>query len=159
MRYLTSGESHGKQLTTIIEGVPARMPLLKENIDESLLRRQKGHGRGRRMQIEKDLVDITSGVRHGYTLGSPISLVVHNDDFKHWLKIMGEEPVDEDAHIRRVVKRPRPGHADLDGGLKYGHRDLRGVLERSSAREATARVAAGAVGKTRLNHRGIEVLG
>jgi len=159
MRYLTSGESHGKQLTTIIEGVPARMPLLKENIDESLLRRQKGHGRGRRMQIEKDLVDITSGVRHGYTLGSPISLVVHNDDFKHWLKIMGEEPVDEDAHIRRVVTRPRPGHADLNGGLKYGHRDLRDVLERSSARETTARVAAGAVAKTLLKHLGIEVIG
>src|SRR5690625_5741358 len=138
MRYLTSGESHGKQLTTVIEGVPARMPLLKENIDESLLRRQKGHGRGRRMQIEKDLVDITSGVRHGYTLGSPISLVVHNDDFKHWLKIMGEEPVDEDAHIRRVVTRPRPGHADLNGGLKYGHRDLR---DRKSTRLNSSHVA------------------
>src|SRR5690625_1636790 len=159
MRYLTAGESHGKQLTTIIEGIPARMPLLKENIDESLLRRQKGHGRGRRMQIEKDLVDITSGVRHGYTLGSPISLVVHNDDFKHWTKIMGEDPIEEDAKIRRVVTRPRPGHADLNGALKYGHRDMRNVLERSSARETTARVAAGAIAKILLKHLGIEVVG
>src|SRR5690625_1064044 len=159
MRYLTSGESHGKQLTTIIEGVPARMPLLKEDIDESLLRRQKGHGRGRRMQIEKDLVEITSGVRYGYTLGSPISLVVHNDDFKHWTKIMGEDPIPEDAHIRRVVTRPRPGHADLNGALKYGHRDMRNVLERSSARETTARVAAGAIAKILLKQLGIEVVG
>src|SRR5699024_7279267 len=101
MRYLTSGESHGKQLTTIIEGVPARMPLLKKDIDESLLRRQKGHGRGRRMQIETDLAEITSGVRHGYTLGSPIALVVENEDFKSWVDVMGEDPIDEDEKIRR----------------------------------------------------------
>src|SRR5699024_10418799 len=110
---------------TIIEGIPARMPLLKEDIDESLLRRQKGHGRGRRMQIEKDLVDIKSGVRHGYTLGSPISLVVTNDDFKSWTNIMGEDQVEVDEKIRRIVTRPRPGHADLNGALKYGHRDMR----------------------------------
>ncbi|OZU90113.1 chorismate synthase [Virgibacillus indicus] len=159
MRYLTAGESHGKQLTTIIEGVPARMPLLQEDINDSLLRRQKGHGRGKRMQIEKDLVDITGGVRHGETLGSPISLVVHNDDFKHWVDIMGEDPLDPDAKIRRVVTRPRPGHADLNGALKYGHRDIRNILERSSARETTVRVAAGAVAKTLLKHLGIEVSG
>jgi len=159
MRYLTSGESHGKQLTTIIEGVPARMPLLKEDIDASLLRRQKGHGRGRRMQIEKDLVEIMSGVRHGYTLGSPISLVVTNDDFKSWVKIMGEDPIDEDEKVRRIVSRPRPGHADLNGALKYGHRDMRNVLERSSARETTARVAAGAVAKIMLQQLGINVVG
>ncbi|SRR5699024_3205521 len=159
MRYLTAGESHGKQLTTIIEGIPANMPLLKEDIDASLLRRQKGHGRGKRMEIEKDLVEITSGVRHGYTLGSPIALVVHNDDFKHWTDIMGEDPIEEDIKLRRVVTRPRPGHADLNGALKYGHRDMRNVLERSSARETTARVAAGAVAKTLLRHLGIEVSG
>lgn len=159
MRYLTSGESHGKKLTTIIEGIPARMPLLKEDIDESLLRRQKGHGRGRRMQIEKDLVEITSGVRHGYTLGSPIALVVNNDDFKSWVNIMGEDPIEEDEKIRRVVTRPRPGHADLNGALKYGHRDMRNVLERSSARETTVRVAAGAVAKIMLKQLGIEVVG
>lgn len=159
MRYLTAGESHGKQLTTIVEGVPARMPLVKDNINESLLRRQKGHGRGKRMQIEKDLAEITSGVRHGYTLGSPISLVIHNDDFKHWENIMGEDPIEEDMKIKRVVSRPRPGHADLNGAIKYGHRDMRNVLERSSARETAARVAAGAVAKTLLKHLGIEVSG
>lgn len=159
MRFLTAGESHGKQLTTILEGVPARLPILKEEIDESLLRRQKGYGRGRRMQIEKDLVEITSGIRHGYTLGSPISLVIHNDDFKRWTDIMGAEPLLEDSKLRRVVTRPRPGHADLNGALKYGHRDMRNVLERSSARETTARVAAGAVAKILLRRLGIEVSG
>lgn len=159
MRFLTAGESHGKQLTTIIEGIPANMPLLKEDIDESLLRRQKGYGRGRRMQIEKDLVEITGGIRHGYTLGSPISLIINNDDYKRWTDIMGEAPLTDDEKIRRIVTRPRPGHADLNGGLKYGHRDLRNVLERSSARETTARVAAGAVAKTLLRHLGIEVSG
>ncbi|MDY0405701.1 chorismate synthase [Virgibacillus sp. 179-BFC.A HS] len=159
MRYLTAGESHGKQLTTIIEGVPARMPITAEQINESLLRRQKGYGRGKRMQIEKDLVDITSGVRHGYTLGSPISLVIHNDDFKHWTDIMGEDVPEEGQKIRRVVTKPRPGHADLNGALKYGHRDMRNVLERSSARETAARVAAGSVAKIMLRQLGIEVCG
>ncbi|WP_182199410.1 chorismate synthase [Paraliobacillus salinarum] len=159
MRYLTAGESHGKQLTTIIEGIPALMPLTSDNINESLLRRQKGHGRGKRMQIEKDLVDIAGGVRHGYTLGSPIALVVHNDDFKHWEDIMGEDPVEPDKKIRRTVTRPRPGHADLNGAMKYGHRDMRNILERSSARETTVRVAAGAVAKTLLHHLGIEIVG
>ncbi|WP_028783034.1 chorismate synthase [Thalassobacillus devorans] len=157
MRYLTAGESHGKQLTTIIEGIPSHLPLLNEQINESLLRRQGGYGRGRRMQIEKDLVEITAGVRHGYTLGSPISLVINNDDFKHWRNIMGEEPIPEDEEVRRTISRPRPGHADLNGGMKYGHRDLRNVLERSSARETAARVAAGAVAKVLLQELGISV--
>ncbi|UOQ93580.1 chorismate synthase [Halobacillus shinanisalinarum] len=159
MRYLTAGESHGKQLTTIIEGVPSHLPIVADQINESLIRRQGGHGRGRRMQIEKDLVEITSGVRHGYTLGSPISLVVHNDDFKHWRNIMGDEPLADDAEVRRTISRPRPGHADLNGGLKYGHRDMRNVLERSSARETAARVGAGAVAKILLRELGIEVAG
>ncbi|MCA0970349.1 chorismate synthase [Halobacillus litoralis] len=159
MRYLTAGESHGKQLTTIIEGMPSHLPLLKEQINESLLRRQGGYGRGKRMQIEKDLVEITSGVRHGYTLGSPITLVVHNDDFKHWTDIMGEDPIPDDTKLRRVVTKPRPGHADLNGGMKYGHRDMRNVLERSSARETAARVGAGAVAKVLLKELGIEVAG
>ena len=158
MRYLTAGESHGPQLTTIIEGLPAGMPLLQEDINEQLARRQKGHGRGRRMQIEKDTADITSGVRHGLTLGSPVALVVENDDWKHWTKIMGAEPMDEDAEeVKRKISRPRPGHADLNGALKYGHRDMRNVLERSSARETTVRVAAGAVAKKLLSLLGIEV--
>ncbi|MFS0560273.1 chorismate synthase [Terribacillus sp. 179-K 1B1 HS] len=159
MRYLTAGESHGKQLTTIIEGVPSYLPLTAADINASLLERQKGHGRGKRMQIEKDLVDIVGGVRHGYTLGSPIALVIHNDDFKHWIDVMGEDPVEDPQAVRRIVTRPRPGHADLNGALKYGHRDMRNVLERSSARETAARVAAGAVAKKLLAELDIHIVG
>lgn len=159
MRYLTAGESHGKQLTTIVEGIPSNMPITKEDINHSLLRRQRGYGRGKRMEIETDLVEITGGIRHGLTLGSPISLVIHNDDYKHWTDIMGEDPIPEGTKLRRVVSRPRPGHADLNGALKYGHRDIRNVLERSSARETAARVAAGAVAKKMLRELGIEVAG
>lgn len=159
MRYLTAGESHGPQLTTIIEGLPAGMPLLAEDINEDLARRQKGHGRGRRMQIEKDTVRIVSGVRHGFTLGSPVALVVENKDWQHWTEIMGPEPLEsgKEGEVKRKITNPRPGHADLNGGLKYGHRDLRNVLERSSARETTVRVAAGAVAKKLLSLLGIEV--
>ncbi|WP_050180725.1 chorismate synthase [Domibacillus robiginosus] len=160
MRYLTAGESHGPQLTTIIEGLPAGMELLAEDVNNDLLRRQKGHGRGRRMQIEKDLVAIKSGVRHGYTLGSPVTLVVENDDWKHWTKIMGIEALDSEEaaeEIKRKITRPRPGHADLNGGIKYGHRDMRNVLERSSARETTVRVAAGAAAKKLLKLLGVEI--
>lgn len=159
MRYLTAGESHGPQLTTIIEGLPAGMPITEDAINIELERRQKGHGRGRRMQIEKDQVQIASGIRHGYTLGSPIALIVENKDWKHWTKIMGHEPITDAEHedVKRVISRPRPGHADLNGALKYGHRDMRNVLERSSARETTVRVAAGAVAKKLLSLLGIEV--
>ncbi|PKR85907.1 chorismate synthase [Heyndrickxia camelliae] len=161
MRYLTAGESHGPQLTTIIEGLPSGMPLTAEDINAELARRQKGYGRGRRMQIEKDKVNIASGVRHGYTLGSPLALIVENNDWKHWTKIMGIEPIEdtEIEEVKRKVSRPRPGHADLVGGIKYGHRDMRNVLERSSARETTVRVAAGAVAKKLLSLLGIEVAG
>ena len=135
MRYLTAGESHGPQLTTIIEGLPAGMPLTAEDINKDLARRQKGYGRGRRMQIEKDTAKILSGVRHGYTLGSPVTLVVENKDWKNWTEIMGIEPLAEgkEKEVKRKITNPRPGHADLNGGIKYGHRDLRNVLERSSA--------------------------
>lgn len=161
MRYLTAGESHGPQLTTIIEGVPAGLHLTADMINKELARRQKGYGRGRRMQIEKDQVQILSGVRHGYTLGSPITLVVQNNDFKHWRKIMGSEPIspEEQEEIKRKVTRPRPGHADLNGAIKYGHRDMRNVLERSSARETTVRVAAGAVAKVILEQLGVKIAG
>jgi chorismate synthase len=160
MRYLTAGESHGPQLTTIIEGVPAGLPLLAEDINEELARRQKGHGRGRRMQIEKDQVQILSGVRHGVTLGSPITLAVENKDFTHWTKIMGAEPLEDDqTEVKRVISRPRPGHADLNGAIKYNHRDMRNVLERSSARETTVRVAAGAVAKKILSELGVQIGG
>jgi chorismate synthase len=159
VRYLTAGESHGPQLTTILEGVPAGLTLLAEHINIDLARRQKGYGRGRRMQIEKDEVKILSGVRHGKTLGSPITLVVENRDWKHWTNIMGIEPLEEDEteEVKRKVTRPRPGHADLNGAIKYGHRDMRNVLERSSARETTMRVAAGAVAKRILAELGIQV--
>lgn len=161
MRYLTAGESHGPQLTTILEGVPAGLPLTVEDINDDLARRQKGHGRGRRMQIEKDTVDILSGVRHGQTLGSPITLAVTNDDWKHWTKIMGIEPLskEDQDEVKRKVTKPRPGHADLNGAIKYGHRDMRNVLERSSARETTVRVAAGAVARKFLAELGIKVAG
>lgn len=160
IRYLTAGESHGPQLTTILEGLPAGMPLEAENINEELARRQKGHGRGRRMQIEKDTAEIVSGVRHGKTLGSPIALVVKNNDWKHWTKIMGIEAIEdaEEEEIKRKVTRARPGHADLNGAMKYGHRDMRNVLERSSARETTVRVAAGAVAKKLLSLVGVELV-
>ncbi|MCM3005018.1 chorismate synthase [Priestia koreensis] len=159
MRYLTAGESHGPQLTTILEGVPAGLELLAEDINTELARRQKGHGRGRRMQIETDRANITSGVRHGVTLGSPIALVVENKDFTHWRNIMGADPVDNQEEVKRQISKPRPGHADLNGAIKYGHRDMRNVLERSSARETTVRVAAGAVAKKILKSLGIEVAG
>ena len=161
MRYITAGESHGPQLTTIIEGVPAGLSLVADDINEELARRQKGYGRGRRMQIETDQVQILSGVRHGETLGSPIALVVENRDFAHWTKIMGAEPLteQEEKEIKRKVTKPRPGHADLNGAIKYGHRDMRNVLERSSARETTVRVAAGAVAKKVLAELGITVAG
>ena len=161
MRFFTAGESHGPQLTAIIEGLPAQMPLTAEMINEELKRRQGGHGRGRRMQIEKDQVLITSGVRHGKTLGSPVTLTVVNDDWKHWTSIMGVEPLADDVNpedIKRQITRPRPGHADLVGGMKYGHRDLRNVLERSSARETTMRVAVGAVAKQFLRQLGIHTV-
>ncbi|MDV6377677.1 chorismate synthase [Sporosarcina sp. GW1-11] len=161
MRYFTAGESHGPQLTAIIEGLPAQMELTAEMINKELKRRQGGHGRGRRMQIEKDRVEITSGVRHGKTIGSPVTLTVVNDDWKHWTGIMGVEPLPEDMNpedVKRQITRPRPGHADLVGGMKYGHRDLRNVLERSSARETTMRVAIGAVAKQFLRQLGIETV-
>lgn len=161
MRYLTAGESHGPQLTTIIEGLPSLLPISAEKINHDLKRRQGGHGRGRRMQIETDTVEIVGGVRHGQTLGSPIALVVKNDDWPHWTKIMGAEVLPEDINpeeIKRQISRPRPGHADLVGGMKYGHRDLRNVLERSSARETTVRVAVGAVAKSLLNELGISIV-
>jgi len=159
MRYLTAGESHGPKLTVIIEGVPAGLILLEEDINKDLHRRQLGYGRGRRMQIEKDTVEISSGVRHGVTLGSPICLTVENNDFKHWTKIMGHAPISEEesSEMKRMITRPRPGHADLNGAIKYGHRDIRNVLERSSARETTVRVAAGAVAKIILKQLGIEI--
>lgn len=159
MRFLTAGESHGPELTAIIEGLPAGLPLRQEDINKELARRQAGYGRGGRMKIEKDQVRITSGVRHGYTLGSPVTMVVENKDWKNWQTVMAVEPVEEKDRALRRVSKPRPGHADLAGGMKYGHRDLRNVLERSSARETTIRVAIGAVCKLLLSELGVDIAG
>ncbi|HCX9253416.1 TPA: chorismate synthase [Staphylococcus aureus] len=159
MRYLTSGESHGPQLTVIVEGIPANLEIKVEDINKEMFKRQGGYGRGRRMQIEKDTVEIVSGVRNGYTLGSPITMVVINDDFTHWRKIMGAAPISEEEreNMKRTITKPRPGHADLVGGMKYNHRDLRNVLERSSARETAARVAVGALCKVLLQQLDIDI--
>lgn len=159
MRYLTAGETHGPQLTAIIEGFPSNVTLNFEDLNFQLHRRQKGYGRGRRMQIEKDTATIAGGVRHGKTTGAPIALVVVNNDWKHWTTVMGIEPVEEDNEGKRRVNRPRPGHADLNGGLKYNQKDLRNILERSSARETTMRVATGAVARQLLAEFGIKVAG
>ncbi|EGJ39790.1 chorismate synthase [Streptococcus sanguinis SK49] len=157
MRYLTAGESHGPRLTAIIEGVPAGLPLTADYINAELKRRQGGYGRGARMKIESDQVEITSGVRHGLTMGGPITLNVTNLDHQKWLEIMSAADVDEKKKGLRKITKPRPGHADLVGGMKYRFDDLRNSLERSSARETTMRVAVGAVAKRLLEEIGMEV--
>ena len=157
MRYLTAGESHGPRLTAIIEGVPAGLPLTAEYINFELKRRQGGYGRGARMKIESDQVEITSGVRHGLTMGGPITLNVTNLDHQKWLEIMSVSDVEEKKKGLRKITKPRPGHADLVGGIKYRFDDLRNSLERSSARETTMRVAVGAVAKRLLEEIGVQV--
>ena len=148
IRLLTAGESHGKGILAVIEGMPANLSITGDDINIELARRQMGYGRGGRMLIEKDRVEILSGIRNGMTLGSPIALYVKNNDYANWEKIMAPEK--KGKNNVNLLQRPRPGHADLSGGLKYNHRDLRNVLERASARETTARVAAGAIAKKLL---------
>src|SRR5438067_7140891 len=155
MRWLTSGESHGPQLTVVIEGLPAGLEISAEDLRRDLTRRHGGHGRGGRQQIETDVARIVSGVRGGFTIGSPVTLVLENKDHINWTAQMtaakeGFEP--------KVITRLRPGHADLAGALKYGHTDIRNVLERSSARETATRVAAGGVARKLLGQFGVEVL-
>ncbi|WNS44497.1 chorismate synthase [Paenibacillus sp. MMS20-IR301] len=159
LRYLTAGETHGPQLTAIIEGLPSNLLLNFEELNFQLHRRQKGYGRGRRMQIEKDTAQIVGGVRHGFTTGAPVALVVENKDWTHWKNIMNIEPIPGSDEEKRRVNRPRPGHADLNGGLKYNLTDLRNVLERSSARETAARVAVGAVARQLLAAFGVKIAG
>ncbi|WP_278276965.1 chorismate synthase [Sulfobacillus thermosulfidooxidans] len=154
-RFMTAGESHGPGLVGIVDGVPSQVPVTSELINQDLARRQKGYGRGGRMAIEKDQVEFFGGVRHGKTLGSPVALLVKNRDFVNWQESMAPDEGKPD----RIVTRPRPGHADLVGGIKYQHRDLRNVLERASARETTMRVALGAVARSFLHELGIEVRG
>ncbi|MBE3596134.1 MAG: chorismate synthase [Hydrogenibacillus sp.] len=159
MRYLTAGESHGRALVGIVEGVPSGLRLVAEDIDAALARRQKGYGRGKRMMIERDQVQFLGGVRHGHTTGAPIALLIENRDHQSWQHVMSAEPVDDPELGMRRRTRPRPGHADLSGAIKYGHRDVRDVLERSSARETAMRVAVGAVAKRLLQEVGIDVVG
>ena len=154
LRWMTAGESHGPRLTAIVEGIPAGLPLLAEDIDAHLARRQRGYGRGGRMKIETDRVDIVGGVRGGETLGGPIALSIENRDHKNWLDRMSAAPLPAPAE---PLTRPRPGHADLAGGLKYDRHDLRDVLERASARETASRTAVGAVARKLLGAIGIEV--
>lgn len=158
--FQTAGESHGPALVALVEGVPAGLPLLAAHVDADLARRQQGYGRGRRMQIEKDQVEFLAGVRAGDTLGSPIAMLVRNRDWKNWEAIMDPAPRPEDdtpEGRKRQVTRVRPGHADLTGILKYDREDARDILERASARETTARVAAGAVARRLLDELGITV--
>jgi chorismate synthase len=159
LRFTTAGESHGPALVSILEGVPAGLPLLAADVDTDLARRQQGYGRGRRMQIETDRIEFLSGVRAGETLGSPISMLIRNSDWKNWSEIMDAAPRAEDADglRKRSVTRVRPGHADLTGILKYDRQDARDILERASARETTARVAAGAICRSLLREVGVHV--
>lgn len=156
-RFTTAGESHGKALITIVEGLPAGVPIDSERLNHELWRRQQGHGRGNRMKIESDQAQVLSGVRHGKTLGSPVTLMIENRDFVHWTDVMSSEPLESEPKNPRTLKRPRPGHADLPGGQKFQTRDLRDILERASARETAARVAAGAVAKQLLEIFGLEI--
>src|SRR5688572_8849229 len=158
LRFTTAGESHGPGLVSVLEGMVAGLPLLAEDVNTELARRQQGYGRGRRMQIEKDGVEFLSGVRAGETMGSPIAMLIQNRDWKNWQEIMDPAPRAEDAGgelRRRAVTRPRPGHADLTGLLKYDRDDARDILERASARETTARVAAAAICRRFLREFGV----
>ena len=159
LRFTTAGESHGPALVSILEGMPAGVPLLAVDVDTDLARRQQGYGRGRRMQIETDRIEFLSGVRAGETLGSPISMLIRNSDWKNWMEIMDPAPRhgDADGPRKRQVTRVRPGHADLTGLLKYDRSDARDILERASARETTARVASGAVCRVLLREVGITI--
>ncbi|HKP72172.1 MAG TPA: chorismate synthase [Pyrinomonadaceae bacterium] len=157
-RFTTAGESHGRALVAIVEGLPAGLTVSVELINRELERRQWGYGRGGRMKIERDRVEVLSGVRHGLTLGSPVAFVIENKDWANWTEVMAAEAQDVAPEKSRRVKRPRPGHADLAGGLKYGVRDLRDILERASARETAARVACGALAKQLLAAFGVEIL-
>src|SRR5690349_17539992 len=155
LRLITAGESHGPGLTCIVEGLPAGLGVTPDDLNRDLARRQLGHGRGGRMKIESDAAEVTAGIRHGRTLGSPVALQVANRDYANWEERMNPWPVEADI---AAVHLPRPGHADLAGSQKYGHDDVRNVLERASARETAARVAGGALAKTFLRALGVQVL-
>src|SRR4051812_20210987 len=157
-KFTTAGESHGKALVAIVEGIPAGLSIDIASINHELWRRQQGYGRGARMtNIESDTVEILSGIRHGKALGSPISLTIENKDFVHWQDVMSADVPEKQPENPRTVTRPRPGHADLAGGQKFAARDLRNVLERASARETAARVACGAIARQLLARFDIQI--
>ena len=156
LRYLNSGESHGRGLMAVLEGVPSGLPVTADEINVDLTRRQGGYGRGGRMRIEKDRIEFISGVRKGKTIGNPLGLLIWNKDWENWKDIMASEP--GPPPTERVVTRPRPGHADLVGAIKYGHRDIRNVLEKASARETAIRVAIGGVAKSLLAQFDMQVV-
>jgi chorismate synthase len=156
-KFTTAGESHGKALTAIVEGMPSGLTIDIGGVNHELWRRQQCYGRGGRMKIETDTIEVVSGIRHGRTIGSPIALMIENKDFVHWQDIMSSEPLDMEPSNPRIVSRPRPGHADLAGGQKFQTRDLRDILERASARETAARVACGALAKQLLMAFDIEI--
>lgn len=156
LRYLNGGESHGKCLLAILEGVPSGLSLTPDMVNHDLARRQKGYGRGGRMRVEEDRVEFSCGVRHGRTLGNPIGLMIPNKDWENWKEVMAVEP--SSVPPAKVVTRPRPGHADLVGAIKYGHRDIRNVIEKASARETAIRVAVGGVAKAVLAQFGMRVV-
>ena len=157
LRFSTAGESHGKALVTIVEGLPAGLPVTAEWVDQELGRRMLGYGRGARMKIERDQIEWISGIRAGETLGSPIAMLIRNRDWANWEDVMAHEAAQPGELRRRRVTRPRPGHADLAGILKYDRLDARDILERASARETTARTAAGALAKRLLDEFGVEI--
>ena len=157
LRFSTAGESHGKALVALVEGLPAGLPINAEWVDRDLVRRMQGYGRGARMKIERDHVEWLSGVRAGETLGSPVAMLIPNRDWTHWEDVMAPEAAAPGELRRRRVTRPRPGHADLVGVLKYDRVDARDILERASARETTARVAAGALARRLLDEFGVEI--
>src|SRR5712691_8445074 len=158
LRFETAGESHGECLVATVAGLPAGVPVSLDAINYDLWRRQQGYGRGGRMKIETDRVEIVAGVRHSKTIGSPIAIVIQNKDWKNWTEALPVEDMDGAEDKRKPVTRPRPGHADLAGCIKYNFQDARYVLERASARETTARVAVGALAKALLAELGITVL-
>jgi chorismate synthase len=157
LRFTTAGESHGRALVAILEGLPAGLPVDTQEINRQLKRRQAGYGRGGRMKIEEDRAQILSGVRHGLTLGSPVSLLIENKDWANWTEVMATDAVSLEPEKSRRLNRPRPGHADLSGGQKFGARDLRDILERASARETAARVACGALARQLLEKFDVEL--
>src|SRR5258708_11719614 len=158
LRFETAGESHGECLVATINGLPAGIPISLETVNRELWRRQQGYGRGGRMKIERDRGEIVAGVRHSRTIGSPVAILIRNKDWQNWTEALPVEDIDGAEDKRKPVTRPRPGHADLAGAIKYNFHDSRYILERASARETAARVAVGAMAKALLGEFGIRIL-